>query len=169
MEVYQALPEGTLAELINGQIIMSPSPNNQHQRILVRIFVVLRDHVNSKRLGELFIAPSDVYLDAVANAVQPDIYYVSHSNLMVISDTEPNRGVPDLIIEILSPANASYDTLTKKNLYERFSVKEYWIVDPTTDEIAVYTLRENGYTLASKEINQAFSILFDHHFIFRSV
>lgn len=166
MEVYQALPEGTLAELINGQIIMSPSPNNQHQRVLIRIFRVLYDYINERTLGELLIAPSDVYLDAVANAVQPDIYFVAHSNPMTISNTEPNRGVPDLIIEILSPGNKSYDRLAKKNLYERFCVKEYWIVDPATDEIAVYTLQEDVYRLAGSKINSAFSVLFDYHFFF---
>ncbi len=166
MEVYKALPEGTLAELINGQIIMSPSPNNEHQEILGNIYVALRHHVKSNKLGVVFMAPSDVYLDDVANAVQPDIYFVSHDNPMTISRTEPNCGVPDLVVEILSPGNASYDRLTKKNLYERFKVKEYWIVDPAKEEITVHTLQQNGYALAGRAINQAHSVLLDHHFVF---
>ena len=105
MEVYKMLPEGTLAELINGQIFMSPAPTNQHQRILKKIFKVLDSFVEKENLGEVFFAPSDVYLDQNSNAVQPDIYYVSNKNEMTIRDTIPNEGVPDLVVEILSTKN----------------------------------------------------------------
>jgi len=166
MEVYNMLPENTLAELINGQIFMSPAPNNQHQRILKRIARVLDDFVMEKELGEIFISPSDVYFDATSNAVQPDIYFVSNKNEMIVSDTEPNRGVPDLIVEILSPSNDRHDTLTKKKLYEKFKVSEYWIVDPSSKEVRVYELQNDSFHLIGKAINKAYSSLLDYHFTF---
>ncbi len=166
MEVYKMLPEGTLAELINGQLFMSPAPTNQHQRILKKIFKVLDSFVEEKNLGEVFLAPSDVYLDQNSNAVQPDLYFVSKQNKMIIRDTEPNEGAPDLIIELLSPGNTKHDAITKKNLYEKFGVKEYWIVDPATKETTVYQLQNNSYELVGKEIGKAQSVLLNHQFEF---
>lgn len=157
MEVYQMLPQGTLAELINGQIFMSPAPNNQHQRILKSIFKVLDDFVNKNQLGEIFIAPSDIYLDETSNAVQPDLYFISGKNEMKILESEPNCGVPDLIIEILSPGNNKHDLITKRDLYENFGVKEYWIVDPSTKETQVYHLENKSYQFAGKEIGKVYS------------
>ena len=166
MEVYKMLPEGTLAELINGQIFMSPAPTNQHQRILLSIFRKLDVFISKHDLGVIFIAPSDVFLDEMSNAVQPDIYFVSKQNSMIIRDTEPNEGVPDLIIELLSPGNPKHDMITKKNLYEKVGVKEYWIVDPATKETTVYQLQNNSYQLVGKEVGKAKSILLNHHFEF---
>jgi Uma2 family endonuclease len=63
MEVYKMLPEGTLAELINGQLYMSPAPNTNHQRVSGKIEYLLRSYVENHSLGEMFHAPYDVYLD----------------------------------------------------------------------------------------------------------
>ena len=63
MEVYKMLPEGTLAELINGQIYMSPTPTNLQQRISRKLLIKLSDFVEANDLGEVFNAPLDVYLD----------------------------------------------------------------------------------------------------------
>jgi Uma2 family endonuclease len=166
MEVYKMLPEGTLAELINGQIFMSPAPSNQHQRILKSIFKVLDDFIEFSSLGEVFIAPSDVYLDDSRNAVQPDLYFISSQNKMLVLDDQPNQGIPDLIIEILSPGNNKHDLIIKKELYEKFDVCEYWIVDPATKEAIVYQLKNNLYVMAGKEIAKISSPLLKHVFEF---
>lgn len=166
MEVYKMLPEGTLAELINGQLFMSPAPTNNHQRVVLAIYKLIDKLVGEKKLGEVFVAPSDVYLDDHSNAVQPDLYFVSLNNKMKLLDDEPNRGVPDLIVEILSPSNNRHDLDVKRKLYEKFGVLEYWIIDPKTKEASVFQLTNNSYQLAGKEIGSVDSPLFSHTFEF---
>lgn len=165
LEVYQSLPEGTLAELINGQIYMSPSPTNQHQRILKKLLRIIDAFIENDELGELFIAPSDIYLDEDSNAVQPDLYFISTSNPITIDQAKPNYGVPDLVIEILS-SDEKHDKITKKELYEKFGVKEYWIVDPFTKEAFVYQHSNGAYKLAGKSIGKIYSPLFNNEFEF---
>ena len=76
MEVYKSLPEGTLAELIENQLIMSPSPLAIHQKVLQRIYRKFAEQIEDLERGEIFVAPIDVYLDEERNAVQPDIVIV---------------------------------------------------------------------------------------------
>jgi Uma2 family endonuclease len=165
MDVYKSLPEGTLAELINGQIYMSPSPTNQHQRILKKILRILDEFVEKQKLGEVFISPSDVYLDETSNAVQPDLYFVSMTNKMIVKSDKPNQGIPDMVLEILSK-DEKHDLITKKNLYEKFGIKEYWIIDPFTKEAFVYQYLNAAYQLAGKDTGKIYSPLFQHQFEF---
>ncbi|MFM7856507.1 MAG: Uma2 family endonuclease [Flammeovirgaceae bacterium] len=166
MDVYKLLPQGTLAELIDGQIFMSPAPTNKHQRVLLAIYKLVDKLVSEENLGEIFVSPSDVYFDDHSNAVQPDLYFVSTDNNMKVLDDEPNRGVPDLIVEILSPSNNRYDLDVKWRLYEKFGVKEYWIIDPATKEALIYQLENNSYHLAGKEVSRIHSPLFNYTFEF---
>ena len=166
MDVFKMLPEGTLAELINGQIFMSPAPTNKHQRLVKSLCRILDDYVEKNSLGEVFISPSDVYLDSTSNAVQPDLYFISKENDMTVWDDKPNEGIPDLVIEILSSGNDKHDRQVKRSLYEKFGVKEYWIVDPYTKETMVYQLQNKLYQLVGKEIAKVFSPLFNHQFEF---
>ncbi|MEX2232709.1 MAG: Uma2 family endonuclease [Cyclobacteriaceae bacterium] len=131
MEVYKSLPEGTLAEVIDNQIYMSPSPVFDHQDILIEIASQLRIKIKEKG-GKIAIAPFDVYLDETRNAVQPDIVVILNSNRGNLNLKGHFHGVPYLLVEILSPANKDYDLVKKKELYERFGVQEYWIIDPDT-------------------------------------
>jgi len=94
-----------------------------------------------------------VYLDNEANAVQPDILFITKENLNIVKENGHVHGVPDLIIEILSPGNRSHDLVVKKNLYEKFGVHEYWIVDPLTGETSGYQLKEGSYTLITENSN----------------
>ena len=165
MEVYKMLPEGTLAEVINGQLYMSPAPNTNHQRVSGKIEFLLRSYVENHSLGEIFDAPYDVYLDEENNAVQPDIIFVSTQNSYIVK-SHGIVGVPDLIVEFLSPSNNTHDLVTKKELYEKFGVKEYWIIDPATKESLVYQLKNNQYKLEGKQIAALFSPLLNHHFEF---
>src|SRR5436190_4211357 len=86
MEVYKSLPEGTLAELINNVIYMSPSPVFNHQDILLEIASQFRDQLKSKKLGKVAVAPFDVYLDEKSNAVQPDIVVILSANKGELND-----------------------------------------------------------------------------------
>ena len=164
MEVFKMLPEGTLAELIDGNLYMSPSPTANHQSIVLGLASTINDFVESQNLGKVFIAPFDVFLDELANAVQPDILFVAQERLSIVKP-DAVHGVPDLIIEVLSPGNPKYDLIGKKDLYEHFRVKEYWVIDPDTKQSTGFFLDGNTYgpavsnqaRIISRTLHQAFS------------
>ena len=141
---YKSLPESETNryELIEGELIMVPSPNIYHQRVSRRLEFLLEDFVEKNKLGEIFDAPCDVHLGD--NVVQPDILFVSKEHFYVIVKEEI-KGAPDLVIEILSPATAERDRTIKRTLYARYGVREYWIVDPEKKTVEVLTLKKEGY------------------------
>ncbi|MBI4645542.1 MAG: Uma2 family endonuclease [Bacteroidia bacterium] len=138
---FKKIEEGKYCQLINGEIIMSPSPSTKHQRISKRIFKKIDAYVEENYLGETFYAPIDVYFDE-ENAFEPDILFVSKERLDIIKE-DGIYGAPDLVIEILSLSNSYHDTKTKKKIYEKYGVKEYWLVDPMDGE-AIGFKNENG-------------------------
>jgi len=145
IEVFNLLPEGTLCEVIDNTLYMSPSPTTDHQRILFDLAYQLRSAIKDTGLGEVFIAPCDVYLDAEQNVVQPDIIYIKKEHADVIQ-RKGIYGAPDLVIEILS-SNKNYDKEKKFELYRRNGIAEYIIVDADNKEILHYLLIENNYQL----------------------
>ncbi len=166
MEVFKMLPEGTLAELINGTIYMSPSPLSRHQLVSNDLCTDLTVHLRSKRAGKVLSAPIDVFLDEESNAVQPDIVVVLGENISIINPGGHIHGVPDLLVEVLSKGNNKHDLITKKDLYEKFGVQEYWVVDPETKLAMIFSLKEGKYTLIDETIASIHSPLLNHTFIF---
>jgi Uma2 family endonuclease len=166
MEVYQNLPEGTLAELIDDVIYMSPSPVKNHQKVLQTIFRRLSENIEDLKKGEVIVAPFDVYLDITSNAVQPDIIVILDGNPGHSLPDGHFHGVPDIIVEVLSPGNRDYDFIKKKQLYERFGVKEYWIVDPDTKDTWCYALENAHYIEMSRDKNKIHFKLLDFTTLF---
>lgn len=164
MEVFQQLPEGTLAQLIENNIVMSPSPSYVHQRVLNELNFALQSLAKKLNLGQILVAPMDVYLDD-ENAYQPDILFISNENKHIIEE-DGIHGAPDLIIEILSPATAQYDLHEKKAVYERSGVREYWTVDPESGDAAGYYLEESKFTEIGKGRNSLTSKLLNTTFTF---
>lgn len=142
-EDYLKTPEDERYELIEGELLMTPSPIPRHQRISGKLEFELRKFVTENNLGEIFDAPCDVYLDN-ENVVQPDILFISKERLNIIGEKNI-QGAPDLVIEIISEDTAYRDLIQKKKLYARFGVKEYWIVIPGEELIEVYVLKDNTY------------------------
>lgn len=142
---YLKTPDDKRYELIEGDLLMTPSPITRHQRILRKLLLKIASHVEEKGVGEVFVSPFDVYLDA-ENVVQPDILYVSKERLDIIGE-DNIKGSPDFVIEILSESTAYRDTIQKKMLYARFGVKEYWIVAPGEAMIELYSLKNDEYSL----------------------
>lgn len=166
MEVYKKLPEGTLAELIDNVLYMSSSPVVPHQ-ILIKLLVrQLFEKVDDAHKGIVFFAPLDVYLDEVSNAVQPDIIVVLQENRHIVDPQGHIHGVPDMLIEILSPGNRNHDLKRKKDLYERFGVREYWIVDPDSKLAIGYTLEKAHYKRIAEDTGFINSILLQESFTF---
>ncbi len=166
MELYKSLPEGTLAELIDNTIYMSPSPKFIHQKTSRTIAHELENLIVEGELGEVISAPFDVYLDEKSNAVQPDIVVVLKQNDRIIDREGSIHGVPDLLIEILSKGNEENDRVRKKKLYEKFGVKEYWVVDPVTRQSIGYTLVNGRYKILKEETGIIRSVLLSAAFEF---
>jgi Uma2 family endonuclease len=130
VEVFESLPEGTLCQVLNNQLIMTPSPDFWHQDTVTEIAMQMRSFVKKNGLGNVVVAPVDVYLNRT-NIFQPDILFIATNRLRVIQDGKIN-GAPDIVVEVLSPGTEQYDRKEKKAAYEQSDVKEYWIVDPVT-------------------------------------
>lgn len=165
MEVFKRLPEGTLAEIIDGNLYMLPFPNTSHQRALGDVVAVLHSFVDQHHLGEVFLGPLDVYLDEEKNVVQPNIFFVSSENDLTGKD-DFIHGVPDLIIEILSPGFEEYDLVRKKELYEKFGVKEYWVINPDSKESSGFFLKDGKYDSPLTYQACIKSLLLNHEFHF---
>jgi len=148
-EDYMLLEEGAPFQLINNDLVMSPSPIPLHQLISVRIVYAMLSFLNSiNDNGFLVCAPMDVKLDE-GNVFQPDILYITEKRKAeIIKDRI--EGAPDLIIEILSPSNAYYDLRQKKDIYEKYGVKEYIIIDPIAENAELYALKNGAYYLHQK-------------------
>lgn len=157
IEVFEGLPEGTLCQVVNNRLVMSPAPNSAHQRISRDIFRQLDRFVEQNKLGEVFYAPVDVYIDE-ENVYEPDIFFIAADRLSIVQNNV--YGVPDLIIEILSPGSEKIDKVEKKEVYERCGVKEYWMVHPLTKKVTGYKLVGNVFNeILSKDGEIVFSLL----------
>jgi Uma2 family endonuclease len=133
-------------ELIDGiPYNMTPAPSPDHQRILLRLSRKIADYLEGGAC-EAFIASFDVRLFPHEkknddHVVQPDLTVICDPSKITEKGCE---GVPDLIIEVLSPSTAKKDRGQKKRLYERAGVKEYWIVDPSNQTVEVFMLSDQG-------------------------
>lgn len=149
MEVFNMLPEGTLCEVIDNALYMSPSPTTNHQEILGDIFAETRAYIKSNNLGKVFMAPCDVYLDNEENVVQPDLVFIAKENIDIVA-MKGIYGSPSMVIEILS-TNRNYDKEKKFELYQRNAIPEYIIVDATTKETWSYLLVDGKYQLQAAQ------------------
>jgi Uma2 family endonuclease len=145
---YLMLPDDQRYELIEGELVMPPSPVPYHQWLLKNIAFDLEKFIREKKTGKIFYAPCDVYLDN-ENVLQPDILYISKERLTIIGKKNI-QGAPDLVIEILSESTAYRDMVKKKKLYAHFGVKEYWLVDPGEKTVEIYSLKDNSFVLAKR-------------------
>ena len=151
-EDYLTTPADERYELLDGDLIMVPAPNLKHQHVLGNLHYHLRQFITEHGTGRLFLAPCDVYLSDT-NVVQPDLLFVSRKREHLLSDGQKVRGAPDLVVEILSPSSADTDRGTKRELYGRHGVTEYWLVDPTAETVAIHRHRD-GVLVATESFGR---------------
>ena len=106
VEDYMALPDDVRAELIGGELYVTPAPTTGHQDAAGQIYRLLSSYAETATGGMAYIAPVDVYLPT-GDIVQPDVVYVAEQNRHIIGDTI--QGAPDLVVEVVSPSNAERD------------------------------------------------------------
>lgn len=149
-EVFEALPEGTAAEFIDNIIYMPPAPELPHQRTSLKLAVRLYNFIEETGKGEVFIAPVDVYLDETTQCVQPDLVVVLKEQSHLLADGKKIRGAPAILIEILS-TNKNHDLIKKRELYARYGVQEYFVIDPDTGSVLHFALKGASYELMREE------------------
>jgi Uma2 family endonuclease len=143
-EDYAALPDdGRRYELYEGELSVTPAPGVSHQEVLGNLYVILRGHVNAGVLGKVLIAPADCILEHIT-VVQPDLMFIATERLSIVSE-RAIEGAPTLAIEIISPSSLVIDRRRKPQLYARYAVPFYWIVDPPARTIEAYRLDRAGY------------------------
>src|SRR5438552_5972781 len=136
---YEGMPQGPpYYQVIEGDLIISSSPETYHQSIAGRIHFLILQFLEKKPIGEVFIAPLDVFLTDI-NIYQPDVVFVSNRRRSMITE-HGIEGAPDLVVEILSPGTARFDKGSKRKSYGRTGVKELWRVDPVARLVHVYDL-----------------------------
>jgi Uma2 family endonuclease len=134
---YLALPDDDKRyEIVEGELRMTPAPTTRHQDIFATLFTSMRLHAEQHALGKVLSAPIDLVLSLV-DLVQPDILFVAKSRLHII--TQKNIvAIPDLIVEIVSASSPKRDREEKRELYAKYKLPEFWIVDPESETVEVY-------------------------------
>ena len=140
--------DGQRHELIDGEHYVTAVPVRRHQKIVMNIGFLIRLYLEGHPIGEMYSVPMDDILSNV-DVVEPDVQYISHQRLAQLEPSDWIKGAPNLVVEVASPSTRKRDATIKRNLYERYGVDEYWIVDPVDDTIQVYRLVHGRYWLAA--------------------
>jgi len=135
-------PPGYRYELIDGGLLMSPSPNFWHQSAVGVLFELMSSYVRKRGLGVVIVAPFDVLLSADnRTALQPDLLFIRQDRQSIIRSNWVD-GAPDLVVEVLSPSSEDIDRQLKWRKYLESGVIEYWILDPDRKTIEIWVRRQ---------------------------
>ena len=144
--------DGRRHEIIDGEHYVTPSPNLRHQRLVGRLFLSTGNYLAAHPgAGQLFLAPLDVVL-SYHDVVEPDLLFVAGDQSAIM--TEKNiQGPPALVIEVISKSTRKKDAQTKRRLFERTGVREYWLVDPELDLVQVLRASASGKLVRVEELS----------------
>jgi Uma2 family endonuclease len=147
VEDYLGLPETNRPQELAYGILREPAaPGFHHQIIVGALYDRLNRHVRRRRLGQVVLSPLDVVLDLErALVVQPDLVFVSALRMGICQ--ERVWGAPDLVVEVLSKTNRRHDSTTKVQWYQKYGVRECWLVDPQARLIDVLDLTPSEYAV----------------------
>ena len=150
---YSALPDdGKRYEIHDGELSVTAAPTPLHQMVLLNLATALDAHVRARNLGRVLVAPLDIILSdrsGETTILQPDIIFLDRERLGLISQ-RAIEGPPTLAVEILSPSTAVIDRTRKRELYERYRVPNYWLVDVDAGDIEACVLRSGAYVVAAR-------------------
>jgi Uma2 family endonuclease len=149
------IPEGEellIFELINGMIVKRGAPSLKHQNAVGVFYARFQTFVSEKKLGKAFTSPLDVFFDD-GNGFQPDICYISNERSFLLDNGEYVNGAPDLVVEVLSPGTSKNDRVEKKSVYEKYAVKEYWLIDPIYRTVEIFVMKDNLLQLSAIQEN----------------
>ena len=135
-------------EIIEGEKFMAPSADTWHNNVIVKLAMIIGMHAAINRLGLVFTDSLDVHFPD-GNLFKPDFMFISAANSKIVVDNKHStiHGVPDMVAEVFSRSTMKNDVGIKKEVYERNGVKEYWIINPWSESIEVYLLRDGKFFL----------------------
>ncbi len=144
---YFETPESVVPqELIYGAVRAAESPTPMHQEAVGALYLALHEHVRSRQLGRVWLAPLDVVLDAQGPlVVQPDLFVILDGGAAVVS--QKVFGPPDLVIEVLSPKPRIGDTDERVAWFRDHGVRECWLVHQLTGRVEVLHFRDGQVRL----------------------
>lgn len=149
-----AVPEdGNRYEVIEGELFVSRAPAFIHQMIISKLIGSIQAYLDHNPIGVVVTTPGVIF--SHIDGVIPDLVYVSHERRKLILENERLRAAPELIVEVMSPGaeNERRDRIVKRQLYGKYAVREYWIIDPQARSIEVYVLRHDYLHLATVYAN----------------
>jgi Uma2 family endonuclease len=151
VEDLAAMPDdGQRYEVIDGELLVTPSPSLRHQRAITRLFLLLASYVDSHRVGELVMAPADVTFSR-RRGVQPDLFVAP-----LVNGKRPKQLIEIrelvLAVEALSPSSARADRVVKRAMYRDQGVTEYWVVDLDARTFEVSTPTAKGVEIAADSL-----------------
>lgn len=143
-ELMSLPDDGNRYEIINGELIVSPTPSHPHQGVVGNLFELVRIASRQTRAGIVRLAPSTVKFSNY-NSVEPDLFFVRANRWDALTTQGIVDGAPDIVFEVISPSSASTDRVKKFGLYASNGVPEYWIVDPIQRQVGAHALVEGTY------------------------
>ena len=153
-EDYLALPDdGNRYEIVEGELLVTPPPTTGHQSISSRLFLAMGVFIAHQKLGMLYHPPFEIHLSDQTRPVQPDLIFIRAEN-DPLPTTVYFRGIPDLVVEILSPGSHRNDMTVKYAAYEKAGIPEYWIVDPKSESVWVYALSDGKNDLHGQFVGE---------------
>ncbi len=135
--------EDTMAEYVDGEVIVHSPASVRHERIGTFLGGLLLLFVDKHNLGQLFGGGHTQIRLRPGLRRMPDIIFISKSRLEMLRKNHI-EGAPDLVVEIVSPDSLTRDWREKYFEYEKAGVKEYWIIDPVAERVDLYHLTETG-------------------------
>lgn len=142
-DLPQTVDDGSRYEIIGGELLVSPSPTTNHQRLVRTLVRIIGEVVDEHGLGEVLPGPVDVRLGA-HTVVVPDLLFVRTERLEIIKSALV-EGAPDLIVEVASPSTRGRDNVQKAAAYAEAGVPEYWLPDPERRLFRMQVLRDGIY------------------------
>jgi len=138
-------------EILDGELYVAPAPATNHQIALGNLHRILSNHVLAHQMGRLLLAPTDLILTSTT-VVQPDLIFIGTDRSGIVTERGV-EGAPTLVIEILSPTTQHTDRQIKAQLYAKYGVPHYWLLDPDQRVLETYELSGGQYNLFTKAHN----------------
>jgi Uma2 family endonuclease len=145
-DLERAPEDGRRYELYDGEVFVVPSPLPKHQVVAITVTEMLRQYARDHG-GFCVSSPIDIVFSDY-DVLQPDVIYFSPDRAHLVDLNRVIRHAPDLCVEVLSPSTAATDRGKKMQMFARYGVPEYWIIDPVEESIEIYELAGAGYELA---------------------
>jgi len=124
---YARLPnDGNRYEVLDGEVLVTPSPGTRHQWTAAELFFLLREYVRANHIGEMFWALDVLFVEG--QYLCPDMTYVPNTQRGGLTDRGV-EGVPGLVVEVVSPGSVRIDRVKKPARYADFGIPQYWVVD----------------------------------------